>query len=539
MLYIVTMASTDGHPALNDPDLHDLPTQYRVPFERILDRYEEQISSLKNQLDWFQRQLFGPTSERRIVEADARQLPLLWDIPSPEAPDSPLPKQVVRAHERRPKRAPGEDGEGLRFDESVPVQTIEITPPQLQGEDADQYEIIGTKETHRLARRPGRYIVLRYVRTVIKRKSDETIIAPPSPDNVLDRSIADVSFLAGMLVDKFAYHLPLYRQHQMLIDSGITVSRATLTQLAHRCISLLEPIDDAQRRSVLLSKVLAIDETPIKAGRAKQKKKGKMHQGYYWPMYGDRDEVVFVYRDTRAGRHLKELIGDYAGTLLTDGYSAYARYAQSVGQFTHALCWAHARRGFVKAQNAEPKLADWALELVGALYENERMIREQELSGEAKLAYRARYSLPLVNTFFEWCQGQSLNPELYPQNPLAKAVAYALEREAGLRIYLGDPDVPIDTNHLERALRPIPMGRKNWLFNWTEVGARYVGVIQGLIVTCRLHDINPYTYLIDVLQRISNHPAYRVEELTPRLWKDTFAHQPLRSDADIVNNVLK
>jgi len=135
--------------------------------------------------------------------------------------------------------------------------------------------------------------------------------------------------------------------------------------------------------------------------------------------------------------------------------------------------------------------------------------------------------------------GQSLNPELYPQNPLAKAVAYALEREAGLRIYLGDPDVPIDTNHLERALRPIPMGRKNWLFNWTEVGARYVGVIQGLIVTCRLHDINPYTYLIDVLQRISNHPAYRVEELTPRLWKDTFAHQPLRSDADIVNNVLK
>jgi hypothetical protein len=285
-----------------------------------------------------------------------------------------------------------------------------------------------------------------------------------------------------------------------------------------------------------MSQTLAIDETPIKAGRAK---KGKMHQGYYWPMYGDRDEVVFGYRDSRAGKHLKELLGDYAGTVITDGYAAYARYANSVGRFTHALCWAHTRRGFVKAQTAEPKLADWALELIGALYENERVIRERELSGEAKLAYRARHSLPVVNTFFEWCQGQSINPELYPQNPLAKAVAYALEREAGLRIYLGDPDVPIDTNHLERALRPIPMGRKNWLFNWTEIGAKYVGVIQGLIVTCRLQNVNPYTYLVDVLQRISDHPASRVDELTPRLWKETFAHQPLGSDADIVHNVLK
>ena len=524
-MYIIIMASTDGPPALNDPDLRDLPTQYRAPVERIVDRYESQISSLKSQLDWFQRQLFGQTSERLRIEPDERQLGLPWGLPATDA-DALPPKQPVRAHERKPKRAPGEDGVGLRFDESVPVETIEIVPPELNGKTADQYEVIGTKETHRLARKPGRYIVLRYVRTVIKRKSDQTIVTPPAPDSVLERSMADVSFLAGMLLDKFAYHLPLYRQHQMLHDGGITLSRGALTQQAHQCISLLEPIDDAQRRSVLRSRVLAIDETPIKAGR---EKKGKLHRGYYWPMYGDRDEVVFGYRHSRAGKHLKELIGEYSGTLITDGYSAYDRYAKTIGTFTHALCWAHTRRGFERAQTAEPKLAEWALRLIAELYEHERIIREGELSGEAKLAHRARYSRPLVDLFFAWCGEQSLNPDLYPQNPLAKAVAYALEREAGLRIFLGDPEVPIDTNHLERALRPIPMGRKNWLFNWTEVGAQYVGVIQGLIVTCRLHDINPYTYLVDVLQRISSHPASKVDELTPRLWKEKFANQPLRS----------
>jgi len=346
---------------------------------------------------------------------------------------------------------------------------------------------------------------------------------------VLDRSMADVSFLAGMLVDKLAYHLPLYRQHQMLADSGVKISRSTLTQLAHRCILLLIPIFDAQWRSVLISKILALDETPTKAGRGK---KGQMHLGYYWPMYGDRDEVVFIYRNSRSGEHLKDLLGEFKGVLLTDGYEAYSSYARRVADITHALCWAHTRRGFERALNVEPQLAQHALETIARLYDHEKTIREKEWTGNKKLDYRARYSLPVVHEFFAWCDAQSLNPDLFPKNPLAKAIAYAREREAGLKIFLGDPEVPLDTNHLERALRPIPMGRKNWLFNWTEIGAEYVGVIQSLIVTCRLHEINPYTYLVDVLQRVSQHPASKVEELTPRIWKEKFAHQPLRSDAD-------
>jgi len=135
-----------------------------------------------------------------------------------------------------------------------------------------------------------------------------------------------------------------------------------------------------------------------------------------------------------------------------------------------------------------------------------------------------------VDKFFAWVAEQFERQGLLPSNPLTKALAYVRERRAGLEVFLADADVPMDTNHIERALRAIPMGRKNWLFCWTEVGARHAGIVQSLIVTCRLHGVDPYTYLVDVLQRVGQHPASRVAELTPRNWKTLFADQPLRSD---------
>lgn len=136
----------------------------------------------------------------------------------------------------------------------------------------------------------------------------------------------------------------------------------------------------------------------------------------------------------------------------------------------------------------------------------------------------------VVDAFFNWAEQQLEHAALLPSNPLTKALHYALERREGLSVFLTDADVPIDTNHLQRALRPILMGRKNWLFCWSEVGAEAVATIQSLIVTCRLHDIDPYEYLVDVLQRIDRHPAANVHLLTPRLWKQHFADDPLRSD---------
>ena len=164
------------------------------------------------------------------------------------------------------------------------------------------------------------------------------------------------------------------------------------------------------------------------------------------------------------------------------------------------------------------------------LYEIEESVRDRE-SADILCARRER-SLPIVEEFFEWLTTELTDLTILPSSPFSKAASYAIERKGSLSVYLSDSDVPIDTNHLERALRPIPMGRKNWLFCWTEVGAEYVGKIQSLLVTCRLHGINPYTYFVDVLQRISITKAADVADLTPIRWKELFAHQPLKSDLE-------
>jgi len=223
---------------------------------------------------------------------------------------------------------------------------------------------------------------------------------------------------------------------------------------------------------------------------------------------------------------------DFEGTLLSDGYSAYASYAEQKEAVIHAQCWVHTRRYFDKAKNIEPVASVWALELIGLLYQHEKTITQRQYQGAEKQQYRTEHSLPLVEQFFAWCDLQSQREDLLPSNPLAKALVYAKEREVELKVFLNDPDVPMDTNHLERALRVIPMGRKNWLFSWTEVGAKHIGIIQSLLVTCGMHDVNPYTYLVDVLQRVSLHPASKVHELTPRLWKERFAQNPMQSDLE-------
>jgi transposase len=242
--------------------------------------------------------------------------------------------------------------------------------------------------------------------------------------------------------------------------------------------------------------------------------------------------VAFTFSPSRGHQHLIDTLPNLTGTLLSDGYSAYSAYVNRCDDIEHAQCWVHARREFVRAEKAEPEAVAEAYDLIGALYEVEKHIREHDLRGEAKRAYRQNHARPAVDAFFTWCETQVQRMDLAPSDPFSKALKYARKRHKALRVYLDNPDVAIDTNHLERTLRVIPMGRKSWLFCWTEVGAQLVGIVQSLLTTCRLHGINPSVYLTDVLQRVSEHPASRVEELTPRLWKGLFADNPMRSDLD-------
>lgn len=295
--------------------------------ERVLDQHQ--------QLQWMKKQLFGSRSERRVVDVPAEQL-WLGSL-APQAQAAPSRAQTVREHVRQApatKSAPADES-GLRFDADVPVQTIELEDEIVGELEPGQLTVVSEKVTHRLAQRPGAYLVLRYVRKVLKRLDTGALLTPPAAPSVLEKSYADVSLLAGMLVDKFLYYLPLYRQHQRLRAAGIEVSRASLSNWVHRAIELLAPIYEAQLASILESRVLAMDETPIRAGR---KAPGKMRTAYFWPLYGDRHEVAFPYAHSRGSMHVSKILGPFSGTLLSDGYEAYRRFAEQRKELVHALC---------------------------------------------------------------------------------------------------------------------------------------------------------------------------------------------------------
>jgi transposase len=513
----------------------DTATQYQS--QRIVEQDQEiqdlrnKVNQLQHQLDWFKRQLFGQKSERRIDVSSPDQMSLgevFVTLPT-QLPAS----QTVASHTRRVRQQKDSDQEGLSFfdAERVPMETIDLRHSDAIGLTEDQYEVIGYKDSYRLAQRPGSYVVLHYRREQIKRRDTEQLLCPSAPAGVIDGSRADVSFLAGLTIDKLLYHIPLYRQHRRLIDAGFTLSRSWLIQLVQQVAALLEPIYEAQLDSIRASRVKAMDETPIKAGKAE---KGKMKSAYFWPIYGEHDEICFPFFESRRSEHVQQALGldvVEGGVLLSDGYTAYAKYAEKTG-LTHAQCWAHSRRKFFDAQTADPEASSQALEQIALLYAAESHIKEHKLKGQKKLEYRQEHSKPVIERFFSWVESQFERQGLLPSSPLTEALNYVRVRRGGLEIFLLDPDVPIDTNHLERALRSIPMGRRNWLFCWTEMGAKQIGILQSLLTTCRLHQIDPYTYLVDVLLRISQQPASQVSELTPRIWKQRFAAKPLRSDLD-------
>ena len=495
------------------PNPSDLPSAIAVISELTIKNQE-----LQQQLAWFRRQVFGRKSEKQIKDLTPSEQLWLGDR-EPERTGEGRTAITVKSHvrERGGKKALEDDcGEsGLRFDSTVPVEETTELPAEVQDLPTDAYEVIDTKVTERLCQRSGSYFIKRSVRPVVKLKETGVVTNQPAPGGVLERSYADVSLLSGILVDKIQFYLPLYRQHQRMRQSGVEIARANLTNWFHKTAGLLEPIYMAVLYSVLESQVLAMDETPLKAGLAE---KGKLHQGYVWALYGDKDEAAFLYSPTRALQAIEPLLKKYCGTLVTDGYTVYDKLCARYSKIVHALCWAHARREFFEAQEYEPERSAKALELIGKLYEHEAEIRERKCSPEKKLLYRVEYERPIVDTLFEWLRVETTKQALLPSNRFLKAASYALQREQGLRVFLSDPEVPIDTNHLERQIRPLPMGRKNWMFCWTEVGAEAVAIVQTLVSCCKLAGANPFDYFVDVLQRIDSHPHSQVHELTPRLW---------------------
>ncbi len=502
----------------------------RVTFVTQYREIEKRNKELQSQLEWFKRQVFGEKSEKRF-DIPASQLALgeLAEVKKGAA------EIEIPAH-RRKQSKPSTDTEVIRFDENVPTETIVLLPPEVRDlVEGQDYEIIGAKETLRLAQRPAAYVLIKYVRPVIKLL--DKLLAVPAPAPVLpqSRSIADVSLLAGILVDKFQFHLPLYRQHQRMKAAGINLSRSLLTNLVQDSAELLAPLYRTLERSVLDSRILMVDETPIKAGV--EHGEHRMKKGWFWPVYGEQDEIVFIFCESRGKKEIDKILshwkppdqGNQQRVLLTDGLEAYASYAKKTESLTHAQCWVHTRRNFIEATEVEPALAAELLEIIGALYAVEADCNQ--LKDPSKiLEQRGLCSRPLVELIFERLRQISASQAMLADTLFTKAVNYALQREAQLKVFLEEPSLPLDTNALERQIRPIPLGRKNWLFCWAEIGAVYTGIIQSLICSCKLRGVDPFTYLIDIMLRLSAQPHSDLTSLIPRNWKLNHKDNPLRSD---------
>ena len=318
----------------------------------------------------------------------------------------------------------------LRFnEEQIPVTEIELACPEIEGLSKDDYEELGEEVSFKLVQTRSPFAVLKLIRKKYKLKETEEreskIIRSPLPPGVtiLEGSFACVSYLVGLLVEKFQYYQPLYRQHQRLVRAGIELSRGTLTSYMSRTILLLEPIYESHLSSIRSGSYLTLDETELKADR---KSKGKMRKGYMFSMYGEEDEFAFVYSPSRSQEAIGEVLGEFKGKLLTDGLEGYTRYASKVAEIQLANCWSHTRRYFLKSEKTEPELSRCALEYIGKLYKVEKEIRKEGLENLEKLEYRVEHSKPVVDEFMDWLKERSEDAALLPSNPFTKAIAYTL-----------------------------------------------------------------------------------------------------------------
>ncbi len=482
-----------------------------------------QIAALTAQIVQLQRDLYGSRSERRKDGVAGSE--------GSDGTDGQDSRRGGKAG-RRKDRGDAVSDTGLRFGADAPVIDITVPPPEIEGLSEDDYEVISERVHCRVAALDWRHVVIRYRYLKAKIRKTGALVSAPARESVFKNSAADVSFVAGMLIDKFLWHLPLHRQHQMLAAGGITVNRGSLSQWANRAIALLKPVHDAQWRSVLESAVIQMDETPIRAGRHPGKP-GSMKKGCFWPMLGDRGEVVFPFAASRRHEHAAEFLGEYSGTLVSDGYGACEAYvAARGGAVTHQGCWTHSRRNFWEQKDNHPEMAGEALKLIGAIYRIEKEI-DGRPRAERLVARRTR-SRKAVDRIWDWCERTLEDPALTPKHPVRKAIGYAVERRATLEVFLGDPDVPPDTNQVENKLRGAKLGQRNWMFAWTEIGGEFIGIMNAMLATCRMQDVDPRVWLTDVLLRIDTHPASRIEELTPRRWKTLFADSPMTSDVAAV-----
>ncbi len=477
---------------------------------------ESKLAHMQFQIDQMKRMIFGSKRERFIPNQDENQLSLPFDVEPETAPEK---EQETISYVRDKKKRENHPGR-LALPAHLPVEEIIIEPK----EDTTGMKCIGKEVTDQLELVPARLYIKRYIRLkYIKAQDKESLsfkgVIGNLPVFPIEKGIAGSGLLAQIMIDKFVDHLPIYRQIQRFKREDVKISSSTINGWQESVCNLLEPLYDALKYRVLSQGYLQVDESPIQVlDKAKKGlpagKAGKTHRGYHWVYHSPLEKtVLFDYRDGRSREGPSQLLKNFKGYLQSDGYIVYDSFEKKEG-ITLLNCMAHARRGFEKALDYDKKKAKHAMDLFQKIYAVERKAREGNMSPEERYILRLDESLPLLNKLSKWMI--ETYKTVLPKSPIGQAIAYCIPRWDKLINYLKDGYLEIDNNNVENAIRPLALGRKNYLFAGSARGAQRAAMFYSFFGTCKKNNINPYVWLKKVLDVIPQHKVNKLHELLPQ-----------------------
>jgi transposase len=477
---------------------------------------DERIAQLEHENRLLRKELFAPKSERRPSSGFTLapgQMHLLYPELI-EAAERVADEKKVRGQveiisvgqSKAPKRR-------KHFPPHLPVMrtTFELSGEQRRCACGRELSEIGEEVTKELER-----LEIAVVHEIARKKyacrhCECGVRIAPGPDRVIDRGLLGVGFLAHVLVERFGHHMPYNRLESKFASEGFDLSRSVLCESAVRCAEILAPIAEQIRKDALASGVVQTDDTPVVIQEGSEQ---RSRQGRVWVYRGLGGEVFFDTTEARGRDGPLAILGDFAGYMQADAYKVYDAIYKA-GQVIEVGCWAHARRYFIDAEGSEPELAREAISRIGELYALERQAKAADFSLAQLHALREAESLPRLARLRDWMA--VTRTKVLDKGPLAKAIDYALSNWGALVRYCEDGRLSIDNNAAERALRSIAVGRKNWIFFGNERGGQAAAVMYSLIATCREHEVDPRTYLRDVLLRVAKEGD--VHHLTPYGWK--------------------
>jgi len=470
------------------------------------DALNNEVEYLNLQLAELKRLIFGSKRERFVSSNDPQQ-GSLFDLPEVEQAEKPKEEITYKRKKPENKKQP------LRTE--IPAhlpRKIEVIEPEGIPEGAKK---IGDAITEILDYIPGRFQVrhIKRPKYLIETNDEQTTIAIAElPSLPIPKGNADAGLLAHILVSKFVDHLPFYRQVQIFKRDQLTIAESTINGWFNATCRLLEPLYGTLKNKILSSGYLMADETPLPVQT--KDKPGATHKGYDWVYYAPIEGLVlFDYRKSRGREGPDEILKGFSGFLQTDGYDAYSHFEKQP-DITLLACMAHARRYFDKAKDNDLARAEKALGLFQKLYLIERNAREQELGPAAIKSLRHEKSVPVLKEIEAWLKDE-IN-KVPPRSGIGKAIAYTLRLWPRLIRYVEDGRFRIDNNLIENSIRPVALGRKNYLFAGSHDAAQNAAMIYSLLATCKINGVEPFGWLRNVLATMPDCPANQLHKLLPR-----------------------